>query len=92
MLPKPLFENKSNFTLNKNRVFQDEIVINFFHIHCELRSIIRLGGLCASSSSFFLLFFYKAWNPLPLIFRVKGIPNADLVQAMIQFHIIFVAN
>jgi len=54
MLPKTRFENMPNLTINKNRVFQGEIVINFFNIHCELRSILllvktakKIGGTCA---------------------------------------------
>jgi len=48
-----------NFATKTNRVFQGEIIFSFFHIHCELRSILHLvktakkrGGQCAS---FFLL-------------------------------------
>jgi len=40
ILTIPLFENMPNFTINKNCVFQGEIIFNFSHIHCELRSIL----------------------------------------------------
>jgi len=55
MLPVPRFEKMPNFTKNKKRVFQDEIVINLFNIHCELGSVLLLvktvkkrGSTCSS--------------------------------------------
>jgi len=55
MLPIPQYENMPNCIINKNRVFQGEIVINVFIIHCQLKSILllvkttkKLGGTCAS--------------------------------------------
>jgi len=60
-----------NFTIIKNCVFQGEIIFNFFHIHCELRSIRLLvktakerGGPCA-----FVVVAITLVNPF---LRVKG--------------------
>jgi len=43
------------FTINKNRVFQGEINLTFFHIHCELRSILFLVKIAKKKGVLLLL-------------------------------------
>jgi len=76
-----------NFTINKNVLFQGEIIFYFFHIHCELRQIPLVKtakkGVCV------LLFFatIALENPYLLSLdsmsnQTRSIPNANLVQVI----------
>jgi len=57
-----------NFTINKNTLLQGEIVMNFFNIHCELRSILSVKTEKKEKRGYVCFFFccccYNAWNPL----------------------------
>jgi len=72
-----------NFTTNKNRVFQGETVINFFPYSLWIKINPSSCENCKERGGFVRvlhLFCCNVWNTLFPIFKVKGIPNANLVQ------------
>jgi len=46
-----------NFILNKNRVFQGEIIFTFFHIHRELKLILPLVKIAKKRGCLWASFF-----------------------------------
>jgi len=82
MLPMPLFENMPSFTINKNRGFQGELVINLFSYSLWIK-INPSSCVNYKEKSVLLIFRYNATNLLSTGSKVKCIPNAkshDLIS------------